>query len=53
MAYVKKDNVVKEVSDNVYGCYLAIGWQPATTNDYKKANDVKVHTKGKAVTRRG
>lgn len=53
MAFVKKDNVVKEVSENVVSCYLAIGWEKATSDDFKKASNVKVHTKGKAVTSRG
>lgn len=36
MKYVKKDGVVKEVSDNLAGAYVAVGWKPADKVEYEK-----------------
>lgn len=36
MKYVKKDGVVKEVSDNLAGAYVAAGWKPADKAEYER-----------------
>lgn len=36
MKYVKKDGVVKEVSDSLAGSYVSAGWQPAEKSEYER-----------------
>lgn len=34
--YLKKDNVIKEVSDSIAGAYVSAGWEAVPKDEYDK-----------------